>query len=98
MKFQFQLPEGWTALQAVVPTMYLPENEPEDPWQVSTTIKEDVFLLDLEWWPLQNRYIGRVVVNQNWEQPRETKALDYPHEVILWVTHWFQVLQRQAQP
>jgi len=62
----------------------------EDVWQAGTQVGEDNYTLDVGWWPHNKKYVCRLVLNRDWEQPQEVVTLDYPHEVVTWIGSWFK--------
>lgn len=62
----------------------------DDVWQASTMVGDKHYVLDVGWWPHNKKYVCRIVLNRDWEQPQEVRTFDYPHEVVTWIGQWFK--------
>lgn len=67
-----------------------------DVWQASTSVGEDHYVLDVGWWPHNKKYVCRLVLNRNWDQPQEVRTFDYPHEIVAWIGQWFKKLMARG--
>ena len=76
-----------------IPDMRLvdgPGTSEDDVWQAATMVGKEHYILDVGWWPHNKKYVCRMILNKDWEQPQEVRTLDYPHEVVVWVGTWFK--------
>jgi len=90
-------PPGFVTTSQGLPDMTLVEEDQGEPWLAKLTIGEVEHLLEVAWWPHQGTYMCRYVVGRNWEEPREMRHMDYPHEVVAWVGSWFKRLHQRIQ-
>lgn len=90
-------PPGFITTKLGLPDMSLTDEPVGEPWLAKLKVGEVEHLLEVAWWPVQAKYMCRYVVGLNWEEPRELRHMDYPHEVVTWVGQWFKLLHRRVQ-
>jgi hypothetical protein len=92
LRINVNMPPEFTAVVPGLPDLRLPdEGDPKDDvWQAVAKVRDTQYLLDVDWWANKREYVCRLIINENWDEPRDLVKANYPHEVIMWMGRWFR--------
>ena len=96
VRIDINVPPEFTVLAPGLPDMRLPgEGNPEDDlWQAVAHVHQVQVLLEVRWVPEQHLYVCRSVFNGDTDNPRDQAAIQYPHEIIMWLGGWFKQIRK----
>lgn len=92
-RINVKMPAGWVASKTGLPDMTSPSDAELEAgyegsvWAASCDDKR----LEVRWMGNHAKYFCRAyMAATDAESPTEARSFDYPHEVIDWLTMWFQ--------